>query len=199
MKERSGSAAINFLKPRSVPLVATELDGVWHYWTSEERYTVPRRTHFQPEERIETMRRLSNAVTDDNAASARAEIERVLQTYEAALNNSDTDTVISLFSPDGVFMAPNRSSTVGVDAIKAAYEGIFQAIAFHTELQVDEIMQIAPNWAFVRTNSNGFVTVKAIEQRVPDANHELFVFYKDQDNAWKIARYCFSTTLPLRQ
>ncbi|MGO7986390.1 YybH family protein [Rhizobium leguminosarum] len=126
-----------------------------------------------------------------------ADIEKVLQTYEAALNASDTDTVLTVFAPDGVFMAPNSPSTVGADAIRAAYSGIFQMITFDTELTVEEIVQVAPNWAFVRTSSNGHVTVNAIKQRVPDANHELFIFHQGDDDAWKIARYSFATTNPL--
>ncbi|MGO8095443.1 YybH family protein [Rhizobium leguminosarum] len=126
-----------------------------------------------------------------------ADIEKVLQTYEAALNTSDTDTVLTVFAPDGVFMAPNSPSTVGADAIRAAYSGIFQMITFDTELTVEEIVQVAPNWAFVRTSSNGHVTVNAIKQRVPDANHELFIFHQGDDDAWKIARYSFATTNPL--
>ncbi|MBY5318038.1 SgcJ/EcaC family oxidoreductase [Rhizobium leguminosarum] len=126
-----------------------------------------------------------------------ADIEKVLQTYEAALNASDTDTVLTAFAPDGVFMAPNSPSTVGADAIRAAYSGIFQMITFDTELTVEEIVQVAPNWAFVRTSSNGHVTVNAIKQRVPDANHELFIFHQGDDDAWKIARYSFATTNPL--
>ena len=130
-------------------------------------------------------------------ASVQADIERVLQTYETALNASDVDAVLTVFAPDGVFMAPNSPSTVGADAIRAAYNGIFQAITFDTELTVEEVVQIAPNWAFVRTSSNGHVTVNAIKQRVPDANHELFIFQKGDDNAWRIARYSFATTNPL--
>lgn len=132
-------------------------------------------------------------------ASVHADIEGVLQTYETALNASDTNAVLTVFAPDGVFMAPNSPSTVGADAIRAAYNGIFQAITFDTELTVEEVVQVAPNWAFVRTSSNGHVTVNAIKQRVPDANHELFIFQKSDDNAWKIARYSFATTNPLPQ
>lgn len=126
------------------------------------------------------------------------DIEKVLQTYEAALNASDTDAVLGVFASDGVFMAPNSPSTVGVDAIRAAYNGIFQTVTFDTELTVEEVMQVAPRWAFVRTKSNGFVTVHANGARVPDANHELFVFMKAADAEWRISRYCFSTTLPPR-
>jgi uncharacterized protein (TIGR02246 family) len=129
--------------------------------------------------------------------SVQAHIERVLQTYETALNSSDTDAVLSVFAPDGVFMAPNSPSTIGADAIRTAYNGIFQTITFDTELTIKEVVQVAPNWAFVRTSSNGQVTVNAINQRVPDANHELFIFQKSDDEAWKIARYSFATTNPL--
>ncbi len=101
-----------------------------------------------------------------------------MQTYETALNASDTDTVLSVFASDSVFIAPNSPSTVGADAIRAAYNGIFKAITFDTELTVEEVVQVAPDWAFARTSSNGHVTVNAIKQRVPDANHELFLSSK---------------------
>lgn len=123
-------------------------------------------------------------------------IQDTLQAYETALNASDTDAALALFANDGVFMAPNNPSALGHDAIRAAYDGIFAAIGFATELTVAEIVTVAPDWAFVRTSSNGFVTVRAIDQRVPDANHELFVFNRDRSGLWKIARYAFSSTLP---
>jgi uncharacterized protein (TIGR02246 family) len=134
-----------------------------------------------------------------DAPSVQDDIKEVLQTYERALNASDTDTVLTVFAPDGVLMAPNGPSKVGADAIRAAYTGIFQMITFDTELTVEEVVQVAPNWAFVRTSSRGHVTVNAIKQRVPDANHELFIFQKGDDHAWKIARYSFATTNPLPQ
>jgi len=134
-----------------------------------------------------------------SVTSAPADIASVLQVYETALNASDVDTVMTVFASDGVFMAPNSPSMIGADAIQAAYAGLFQAITFETELQIEEIEQVATNWAFVRTSSVGFVTVHALGERVADANHELFVFQKGDDDRWKIARYCFSTTNPLRQ
>lgn len=144
------------------------------------------------------MKRLKTA-TGEFANVANEDIEDVLQTYEKALNASDTDTVLNVFAPDGVFMAPNVPSTIGSDDIRTAYNGIFKTISFETELQVEEIVQVAPDWAFVRTSSSGFVNVRAIKQRIPDANHELFIFHKADGKAWKIARYSFSTTNPRPQ
>ena len=123
-------------------------------------------------------------------------VERTISLYEQALNSADVDAIMAVFTPDGVFMAPNSVSTVGSEAIRAAYDGLFQAISFETRLQVDEIVNVAPDWAFARTNSAGFVTVRANGQRLPDANHELFIFQKAKDGAWKIARYSFATTNP---
>lgn len=72
-----------------------------------------------------------------------------------------------LFRSDAVFMAPNNPSAIGTDALRTAYTGIFKTITFDTELQVEEIVQVAPDWAFVRTSSAGFVTIHAIGRRVP--------------------------------
>ena len=60
-----------------------------------------------------------------------------------------------------------------------------------------EVVEVAPNWVFARTNSVGTVKVHATGAGGPEANQELFLFQKIH-GAWKIARYCFSTTNPAR-
>jgi uncharacterized protein (TIGR02246 family) len=129
----------------------------------------------------------------------RAAIESVLATYKAALNASDTETVLTLYTADGVFMPQHSLPSVGADAIRAAYGGVFNAIKLEIDFEIDEIAQVAPNWAFVRTRSEGFVTINATGDRVPEANQELFVFTKTNAGEWRIARYIFSTTNPPRQ
>lgn len=142
---------------------------------------------------------LSGGEASAKADSTRQKIEAVLQTYETALNTSDTEKVITLYAPDGVFMPQHSPSSIGTKAVRAAYVRVFDAIKLEVEFHVEEIVQIAPDWAFVRTNSAGFVTVNATGERGPEANQELFIFHKDADGNWKIARYCFSTTNPPRQ
>jgi len=143
------------------------------------------------------MKRLKKVTGEIASAShAQSSIQDVLQAYETALNASDTGSVMNVFASDSVFMAPNSPSAVGADAIRAAYDGLFQKISFETELTVEEVVQASPSWAFVRTHSKVFVNVRAIGQRVPDANHELFVLHKGNEKDWKIARYSFATTNP---
>jgi uncharacterized protein (TIGR02246 family) len=122
-------------------------------------------------------------------------VAAVLADYEDALNQSDTEAVMELYAPDGVFMPQHFPSSVGADAVRNAYDGVFEAITLKVKFVVAEVHQIAPDWAIARTNSAGTVTVKATGGGGPEANQELFVFQKI-DGAWKIARYCFSTTNP---
>src|SRR6267378_4096986 len=100
-------------------------------------------------------------------------VAAVLAKYQDALNQSDTN------------------------AVRKAYDAVFSAITLSVKFDVAEIHQIAPDWAIARTNSAGTVKVKATGGGGPEANQELFVFQKI-DDAWKIARYCFSTTNPPR-
>ena len=123
-------------------------------------------------------------------------IRRTLSDYETALNASNVDSVMPLYTEDGVFMPPQSASAVGKTAVRAAYEAVFRAITLHVRFDVVEIVQMAPEWAFVRTNSSGTVTVHATDARSAEANQELFILRKGVDGRWRISRYSFSPTLP---
>ena len=124
-------------------------------------------------------------------------VAAVLAKYEDALNRSDTTAVMDLYASDGVFMAQHFPSSVGADAVRKAYDGVFKAIQLSVKFNLAEVVEISPNWAFARTNSAGKVKVHATGQSNPESNQELFVFQKVAGD-WKIARYCFSTTNPPR-
>ena len=122
-------------------------------------------------------------------------VAAVLSSYEQALNQSDTSAVMALYAPDAVFMPQNSPSAIGSEAIRTAYDAVFGAITLTVTFQIGEIRQLAPDWAFARTNSAGSVKVHANDAVISEGNQELFLFQKVSGN-WKIARYCFSTTNP---
>ena len=127
------------------------------------------------------------------------QIQRVLSAYEKALNASDADAVLKLYASDGVFMPQHSPPNVGTEAIRAAYNNVFTNITLSIDFEVDEVTQVAPQWAFARTRSEGTVKVNATGESGPEANQELFVFKKGDDGDWKIARYIFATTNPPRE
>ena len=124
-------------------------------------------------------------------------VAAVLATYQDALNQSSTEAAVALYAPDGVFMPQNSPSSIGTEALRQAYDAVFAAITLKVKFTVAEVFQVAPDWIVARTNSAGLNTVHATGQSSPEANQELFVFQRIGD-AWKIARYCFSTTNPPR-
>ena len=122
-------------------------------------------------------------------------VATVLETYQEALNGSNTNAVIQLYAPDAVFMPQNSPSSVGIDAVRTAYDAVFAAITLSVAFRIAEVRQLAADWVLARTNSAGTVTVHANGATIPEANQELFLFQKI-GGAWKIARYCFATTNP---
>lgn len=134
-----------------------------------------------------------------NAVQAGANTDRdrivgVLKTYERALNGNDVPGVLKLYAPDGVFMPQYSPSQVGAPAIRQAYVNVFKAIDLDINFDIVEIRVLGNGWAFARTNSGGSIKINATGARVPSRNQELFVLQKQQNGAWKIARYAFSST-----
>lgn len=125
----------------------------------------------------------------------RAQIEQLLNQYEQALNSSDVNAAVQLYTEDGVFMAPENPAAVGAKVLREAYAGIFQAIALKLKFQIAESKLLSPEWALLRTTSTGVVKILANGAEVPGSNQELFLLRKT-DGQWKIARYSFSSVLP---
>jgi uncharacterized protein (TIGR02246 family) len=129
--------------------------------------------------------------------SEKEAITEMLLRYQDALNGSDVDGVMKLYAVDGVFMPQNDESSVGAGAVRKAYESVFGSIQLTVKFVVAEVVAITADWAFARTNSKGSVMVRANGATLAEANQELFVLQRIESE-WKIARYCFATTLPPR-
>lgn len=121
---------------------------------------------------------------------SRTAIETLLFTYRDALNTSDVNKVLTLYTEDGVFMPSNAPTSVGQTHVKGAYEYVFSTIQLNIEFYIDEIV-INGNTAFARTTSKGTVLIHANGQTAPEENRELFLLQK-VNGKWKIARYMFN-------
>lgn len=123
-------------------------------------------------------------------------VAEVLAAYNNALNSSDTNAVMPLYMEDGVFMPPYSPSAVGAVAVREAYDAVFAAIRLTVKFNVAEVVEMSPEWVFARTNSAGNTLNHATGKTSAEGNQELFIFRKDRDGKFKIARYSFSTTNP---
>jgi len=132
---------------------------------------------------------ISNQNTMEQTTEKTA-IEKVLFSYRDALNTSDVNKVLVLYTNDGVFMPSNAPSAVGQEQVKASYEFVFSQIQLNIEFFIDEIV-VNGDYAFARTISKGTTLIHANGQTVAEENRELFVLQKT-NGQWKIARYMFN-------
>lgn len=123
-------------------------------------------------------------------------INKLLQTYEKALNTSDVAAVVPLYAQDGVFMPQHAPAQVGITAVEAAYHHVFQQLKLDVAFTIHEI-EIAGDFAYARTSSKGKQTLLEPNLVTDEYNNELFVF-RQENGAWKIARYLFATANPPR-
>ena len=127
-------------------------------------------------------------------AENEAGIRRTMAAYNAALNGGKTDAVLPLYTPDGIFMAPFSQSNIGIDAVKTAYDQVFQELAFNVKFDIRELVVLSPVYAYVRTNSAGTTRHASTGKTTSEANQDLFILRKGEDGMWRIARYSFSPT-----
>ena len=125
-----------------------------------------------------------------------AAIRSVLASYNDALNGGKTAAVLPLYTDDGIFMPPYSPSAVGKEAVRTAYDAVFDELKFHVKFAIAELVVMAPTWAYVRTNSAGTTDHHSTGKSTAEANQELFILRKGNDGAWRIARYSFSPTKP---
>ena len=130
------------------------------------------------------------------AGTARAEVpaefRRLLETYAKALDGSDVETLVGLFSPKGVLMAEDMPAAVGHDALRAAYRAIFATLKVALRFDLLDGEQ-AGDLGWVRASSAGKTKVLATGAEGEGTFHLLVVFQRD-GGAWKIRNYLYAAS-----
>ena len=132
-----------------------------------------------------------------SSAPGRAAIETTISGYFTALNHGNIDAVIQLYTDDPVMLPFLLPTVVGTEAVRKNYENTFQQIRFQMHTTIQELVQMSPEWAYVRTDSAGMFTPVKTGKDAPATFHELFLLRKTSDGKWHIARYSFSPTATL--
>lgn len=122
----------------------------------------------------------------------KSSIEKLILSYRDALNASDANKVVALYTADGVLLANAAPSAESATAIKGTYQYVFDNYKYSLEFTIVEIV-VEGKYAFARSTSKGSFVIKSTGQSVPDENRELFVFEKVKGQ-WKIARYMYNKT-----
>ena len=122
--------------------------------------------------------------------SDKTAIKDVVDIYSKTISRSDAEALVSLFTQDGVVMAPDAPTMTGAGQLKAFFAHAFMMIRMDAKIYVDEVA-VSGEYAFARCHSEVHMTVLETNASHPEENRELFVFRKD-GGTWKIARYMFN-------
>lgn len=124
-------------------------------------------------------------------AQAVPEFQKILETYSAALDASDVETLVGLYSPNGVFMREGMKAVVGQDALRAAYKTVFATLKVRLEFSLQEAGQSGDlGWA--RALSTGTVKVLSTGAEAHGSFNQLVVFQR-AGGAWKIRSYLYAS------
>jgi ketosteroid isomerase-like protein len=133
----------------------------------------------------------------ERSEATRGQFEKLINTYNEGLTNKGVDRILELYSSDPVFMPEYAPPAVGREAVRKAYEWVFATLRLNGHFIVHEA-EVIGDRAWVRTNSTGRFTVLATGVEADVANSEFFLF-KRENRAWKIHRYIFTASAPLRK
>jgi ketosteroid isomerase-like protein len=130
------------------------------------------------------------------AGAARAEVpaefRRILDSYAKALDGNDVETLVGLFSPNGVFMPEGLPAATGHEALRAAYRRIFTTLKVALRFDLLEGEQ-SGDLGWVRGSSAGKTRVLATGAESEGTFHLLVVFRRD-GGAWKIRDYIYTSS-----
>lgn len=132
-----------------------------------------------------------------STTSEETAIKKTIARYFDALNHSDVDAALTLYTDDPVMLPFLQPTVVGREAVRQNYESTFQHIQFRMETRIQELVEMSPEWAYVRKESAGLFTPASTRKGFPATFHELFLLRKTSEGEWRIARYSVSPTAEL--
>ena len=121
------------------------------------------------------------------------EINKLIDVYQQALNNADTELIRSVYADDAVFMAECYRSSEGIEDIASFFAEIFDELEFMIEFDIDNI-ELDHDLGFIQSRSRGKIVSKGDEADRVEDGREIFMI-KRYEGQWKIYRYISNSAL----
>ncbi|HVE10244.1 MAG TPA: SgcJ/EcaC family oxidoreductase [Paraburkholderia sp.] len=112
-------------------------------------------------------------------------IRGLVDSWLAASQAGDLDTLSSLIAEDAIFMVPGQPP-FGKAAFMAASQGI-TAARFEAKSEIQEL-QVQGDWAFIRNHLDVSMTPAGATQPVKRSGYTLTILSRQTDGRWVLAR-----------
>jgi uncharacterized protein (TIGR02246 family) len=121
-------------------------------------------------------------MSDDEQA-----IRTLIATWLRATREGDVETVLSLTTPDVVFLAPGQPPMQGREAFAAALRAVLDKHSIDSSSEIDEI-EVCGDMAFCRTRLKVIVTSRHGNLPMERRGHTLSILRRTEDGQWLLAR-----------
>jgi uncharacterized protein (TIGR02246 family) len=118
------------------------------------------------------------------------EINKLLQTYQRALNEANLDLVRNVYANDAIVIGQPFPTAIGLEAIVALYADFLSKLDFDVQFDLLDL-ELSNDLGFIRTRSHGTIVPKGQNPGGSEGNREIFVVKKIL-GAWKFYRYIFN-------
>ena len=122
-------------------------------------------------------------------------INEIWTQYVATLIAGDLDLWISLWTDDGIRMAPDAPAVIGKEQIREAMKPAFDQMTLDVTIANKEV-RVAGDWAFSRGTGILSTTPKKGGKTTKIDGKYLTILERQADGSWKIAIDCFNSNVP---
>lgn len=130
--------------------------------------------------------------TSADVAAVKAAQDREL----VAVSSGNTDTVLSVFASDAVFMPPGEPALVGSAAMRPWVDGMNKAVTMSGKYTTADV-QVVGDVAIVHYTGALTVTPKAKGAKpMTETIKGIHIFKRQADGSWKIAQDVWNTDAP---
>ncbi|TFW32434.1 YybH family protein [Massilia horti] len=115
------------------------------------------------------------------------EIRNLVQTWLRATREGDVDTIMSLMTPDVVFLMPGAPPMIGRAAYGDALRTVLGKHVIDASSQIDEVV-VSGDLAYTRARLKITVTTKHEGTPTLKEGHTLSIMRRCDDGKWRLAR-----------
>jgi uncharacterized protein (TIGR02246 family) len=114
-------------------------------------------------------------------------IRNLIETWLRATRAGDIDTVLSLTTPDVVFLVSGQPPMLGQEAFAEALRMALGKNVIESTSDIEEIV-VSGDLAYCRTLLNVTVTAKHDNTPMQRSGHALSILRRGEDGKWRLAR-----------
>ena len=136
----------------------------------------------------------SRGAEGDTAADLAA-IDALRLEHVAAVNAGDLEAMLATMTDDVVYLPPGQPAALGTEALRSAVQPYYEQFEVHLSMNAEETVA-AGDWAFEWGHGSNSLRPLAGDDTVHLEFKYLYVYQRQPDGSWKIARDIFNENPP---